>query len=155
MKMNKKMFELLTRTNIPMPPTSHLGSERLKLADLTVVDGSVFLKDEYERAKHVETTDFPDKTGLECFINHVHMPFGGDRESLLSCLNYAVALQRELARLPGERRFQVIVSVAEDDCTVRFHEVRPGENWVTEDLESYAEEAILLLPVDGGRVAHP
>jgi len=146
MKMNTKMSELLRRTSVPVTFADQFSLESLKLPNFTVVDGSVLLKDEYERAGHVKTTDFPDRTGFECFVNHVHLPFSGTSDSLLSCLGYAVALQRGIARLAGKRRFQVIVSVAEDGCTVRFHEVRPGENWVSEDLEGYAEEAILLVP---------
>ncbi len=149
MRMNKRMSELLARTNIPVPLPSYLGAEEPALPKLAVVDDSVLFKNEYERAKHVKPAEFPDKTGFECFVNHVHIPFNGDRESLLSCLNYAVALQHELARLAGERRFQVIVSVAEDGCVVRFHQIRSGENWLTEDLDRYAEEAILLLLIDG------
>ncbi len=147
MKTNKRMSELLARANIAVPFPSHLGSEELRLPVLTIVNGSVLLKDEYERAGHLKLADFPDKTGYECFVNHFHMPFSGRRESLLSCLSYAGALQRELARFVTGRSFQVIASVTENSCTVRFHEVRQGENWVTEDLERYGEEAILVLPV--------
>jgi hypothetical protein len=145
MKMNKNMSDLLRRTNVSMTLAENMALETLKSPTFTVADGSVLLKHEYERAAHVKTEDFPDRTGYECFVNHVHLPFNGTRESLLSCLGYAVALQRGLVRSATERRFQVIVSVAEDDCTVRFHEVRPGENWLSEDLEGFAEEAIVVL----------
>jgi len=145
MKMNTKMSDLLKRTDVPVTFSDHVALETLKSPSLTIANGSVLLKQEYERAAHVKTTDFPDRTGYECFVNHVHLPFNGTRESLLSCLGYAVSLQRELVPLANERRFQVIVSVAEDGCTVRFHEVRPGQNWLSEDIEGFAEEAIVVL----------
>jgi hypothetical protein len=34
------------------------------------------------------------------------------------------------------------------ECTVRFPQLRQGEIWVAEDLEGYAEEAVLLLGTD-------
>jgi hypothetical protein len=30
-------------------------------------------------------------------------------------------------------------------CTVRFHKVRAGQVWLKDDLESYKEEAILVM----------
>jgi hypothetical protein len=52
-----------------------------------------------------------------------------------------------LARIAKNRSFLVIVAVEVDDhgCTVRFHQLRQGEVWIEEDLEGYADDAILLL----------
>lgn len=38
------------------------------------------------------------------------------------------------------------VSISEDSCVVRFHQCRKGEQWLADDLEGYAEEAVLVLP---------
>lgn len=146
MKINKNMSELLTRLEVSLPVTPNPGSERPRPRILTV-NGRVFLEDEYNRAKHVKPSDFPDMTGLECFVNHVHMPFSGNRESLISCLEYVAVLQRELARSAVGRSLEIIVSVSNDGCTVRFHEIRPGENWLADDIDQYAEEAILVIQV--------
>jgi hypothetical protein len=143
MKMNSKMAELLRRLNIPAASDDWVSLENSSPVELTTADGSVLLKSEYGKSKHVKPSHFPDKTGYEAFVNHVHFPFDGKRESLLRCLSYASAITRKLAPM-NSRRFHVIVSVG-DNCTVRFHEVRPGEIWLTEDLELYAEEAVLLL----------
>jgi hypothetical protein len=144
MKMNTKMAELLRRMNIPTESDGWASLEAPYPVDLTTVDGSVLLKNACERSEHVKLSHFPDRTGYEAFVNHFHLPFDGKRESLLRCLSYASAITRKLAPMDG-RRFQVIVSVG-DDCTVRFHEIRAGEIWTTEDLELY-EEGILLLHV--------
>lgn len=114
--------------------------------DLIIVDDSVLLKREAERAKAVTINDFPDRTGFECFVNHVHMPYDGSRTSLLACLQYATDLQSKLAALGQARTFLVIVSISEDDCVIRFHQHRKGEQWLADDLEGYAEEAVLVLP---------
>ena len=145
MKMNEKMSGLLKDAGFPIPFDASISSDSPKELTFVTVGDSVLLKDEYNGAQHTKPTDFPDRTGYECFVNHIHLQFDGSRESLLSCLKYAVALQRQLARLPIHRRFQVIVALSEQGCTVRFHEVRPSENWVAEDLEGYSHEAVLLL----------
>jgi len=49
----------------------------------------------------------------------------------------------------------VIISIAEDDefpnsaCTVRFHQIRSGEDWGSHNLEEYKMEAILVFDVPG------
>jgi hypothetical protein len=143
MKMNKQMSELLRQTDIPVPLRHEMRLGHRPLA-FAIVDGSVLLKEEYEKNKHVPVTAFPDRTGFESFINHRHFSFDGTRESLVSCLTYAAALQKELSHfLPKE--FQIIVSIAQGDCSIRFHENRINETWIADDLEGYAAEAILLL----------
>jgi hypothetical protein len=144
MKMNKKMAELLRQADIPVPFGDNVRSKDFPPPVFVLVDNSVFLKEEYERARHVRLADFPDRTGLECFVNHLHLPFSGTRKSLLACIGHASALLRGLARLE-DRRFQVIVSITEGECTVRFHELRSNERWIADDLEGYASESILLL----------
>ena len=140
------MSELLRQMNIPAALSAFVSQENTRPLDFTIVDGSVLLRDRYEASRHVKRSDFPDRTGLECFLNHTHFAFDGKRESLLRCLAYAAALKQGLASLADQRPFQVVVAVS-DDCTVRFHEARPGESWLTDDLESYAGEAILVFDV--------
>jgi hypothetical protein len=151
MGMNSKMSEMLRAANITTP-FAHSGSlGTLTPHSFTVVEGSLLLKDEYEKAKHVKLGDFPDRTGFECFVNHVHLPYDGSRESLQSCLCYVTALQKGLTQFGEGRPFLVILSVSDGDCVVRFHQRRPPESWLADDLEGYAEEAILVLPVEGPR----
>jgi len=126
----------------------NLGNSRSSTSnlDVIIVDESVLLKKEFERAKSVTINDFPDRTGFECFVNHVHMPYDGSRTSLLASLQYAKNLQSRLAALDQGRTFLVIVSISDDNCVVRFHQCRKGEQWLADDLEGYAEEAVLVLP---------
>jgi len=138
------MSALLRTSSVSIPLDENLTSEPLTIPVLESVDGSVLLKSEFEGNQHVKTSDFPDRTGYECFINHVHLPFEQTRESLLACLRYAIALQSGLAELQPRRHFQIIVSVGETDCTVRFHEDRSGESWVAENLDGYTEAVLVL-----------
>jgi hypothetical protein len=144
-KLNSRMSALLKGSGISMPLDESL-TETVTMPVFESVDGSVFLKKELERAHHVKTSDFPDRTGYECFVNHVHLPFSQTRESLLSCLRYATTLQNGLSQLQPRRQFQIIASIGEGDCTVRFHEQRSGESWVSDNLEGY-REAVLVLEV--------
>jgi hypothetical protein len=145
MKMNQSMAALLRQADIPVPFVDDPVLTTLSMPALSQVGEFVLLKNQYEANRHVSPADFPDKTGFECFINHVHHPFDGTGASLKSCLNYAIALQMALARIAKNRSFQVIVSVDDHECTIRFHQIRQGEAWIAEDLEGYAEEAVLLL----------
>jgi hypothetical protein len=146
-KLNSRMSSLLKRSGISLPLDETLAAKPLTVPVFEYVHDSVLLKQEFHGSRHVKASDFPDRTGYESFINHVHLRFDQTRESLVSCLRYAQALQTGLARLQPRRHFQIIVAVGEDDCAVRFHEVRSGESWVAENLEGYSE-AVLVL--DGG-----
>ena len=143
MNMNAKMHSLLQRAASESPPRS------IKRAALTIefVHDCFLLKDEYERNQHISLSDFPDKTGFECFINHLHLPYTGTSESLLSCLGYVVVLEALLIREGKGNRFRIIVGVTDSDFTVRFHQVRNGESWTSENLEDYESEAMLLIDV--------
>jgi len=139
-------WPLVARANVGQPPT------------LKIFEDCVLLKNQWEPNKqHVKIKDLPDKTGFECFINDVHLPFDGTNESLISCLEYAATLQEALMRLTQDRQFRVIVSLSEDDefpksaCTVRFHQIRTGENSMSDDLEGYKSEAILVFDVPSSR----
>jgi len=145
MKMNQRMSVLLQQADIHLPFVHDPALGTPSVPSLSEVGEFVLPKKQYEANKHVSPADLPDKTGYECFINHVHLPFDRTGASLKSCLSYAIALQKGLARIAKNRSFQVIVSVNDHECTVRFHQLRQGESWVAEDIEGYTEEAVLLL----------
>jgi hypothetical protein len=145
MKMNQRMSALLRQADIPVPFVEETALRTPPMPALSQVGEFVLLKNQYEANKHVRPADFPDKTGYECFINHVHLPFDGTSASLKSCLSYAIALQKGLSRIAENRSLQVIVAAEDHGCTVRFHQLRKGEVWIEEDLEGYADDAILVL----------
>ena len=99
----------------------------------------------------VERLDFPDCTGYECFVNHIHVEDYLENGGLppLELLGCGIALARELkARLSGfqgMRHFRIIVIVQGATCSVRFHTIRPDEEWMDKDLHGYREEAIAIL----------
>ncbi|MFY9843053.1 MAG: hypothetical protein WA718_17530 [Terriglobales bacterium] len=148
--MNKKMSALLQRAGLRWPVEALTISRPLPA--LEIFEDCVLLKDQWDPNKHVKIAECFDRTGFECFINHVHLPFDGTNQTLISCLEYVATLQQTLMPLT-DRRFRVIVSLSEDDespkfaCTVRFHQIRPGEDWIEEDIEGYKSEAMLVFDV--------
>jgi hypothetical protein len=142
MKMNREMARLLVGIDLSKPEALPQPNSRF----VFVTEGdSVFLKEEYDGAKNVSTKDFPDRTGFESFVNHVHFPFRDDRSSLLYALGYVLALQKALHVYDPGRSFLVILSISDNKSTVRFHEARPNESWLADNLEGYKGEAILVL----------
>ena len=149
--MNNKMSALMHRYGVTWPLTEIVAVE--KPPELEQVQDCVLLKGEYDRHRHVTVESCFDRTGYEAFLNHVHIPFRETKESLIVCLSYATSLRRTLAPLSADRRFRVIVGISDNDSSVRFHQIRPREDWISENLEGYKSEAILVFDVDTPSVA--
>ena len=152
--MNDKMSALLQGAGLKWPVEPRTIRDQHQLPALEIFEDCVLLKSQWEPNKnHLRIKDCPDKTGFECFINHLHLSFNGTKESLISCLGYVATLQEALSPLARGRQFRVIVSFSDNDafpesgCTVRFHQIRSGETWIAEDLEGYKSDAILVLDV--------
>ncbi len=98
---------------------------------------------------HVNRTDFPDRTGYECFANQVHLDdfiLDGSPEYLVEqALALATRLNERLCGVAPDKSFRFIIALNDAGCTLRFHTVRPDEQWETEDLEKYAEEAVGVI----------
>lgn len=117
-------------------------------------NGCVFLAELRSASSASTLNDFPDRTGFECFVNHVHMSdylrvrlTTGRREVLAEAFAYASALMNVLQYSFESLRFTIILSYDGNDAVVRFHKTRPGEAWVDDDLESYQEEGVGVLTV--------
>ena len=81
-----------------------------------------------------------DFTGLECFINDVSIDesVNNRKKMLIQGMLFASKLAKLLVDY-SEARFKVILTYDGDSCTVRFHQIRQGENWVDNDLDSYQD----------------
>jgi hypothetical protein len=102
-------------------------------------------------AENVKPENFPDLTGFECFVNHIHVedqldnPIPTQTALLKQGIAFALATESRIrSTFPG-KPFKVIVAANQSGCGVRFHLVRPGEEWLASDLDGYGEEAILVL----------
>ena len=136
MRTNKKMSGLL---EVLQTRDIVLSAEvaRVLAGGFVEEQGCVLLASQVHNVVRTRVADTQDETGYECFINHVHL------KSLQEALELARRLSKALAnRFTGQ--FSVIVSFDGREATVRFHRVRAGQIWLSDDLEEY-EEGIAVL----------
>ncbi len=104
-----------------------------------------------KKSAPVKRIDFHNRTQYECFVNHIHIEEYLENGGLppLEMLGRGIALARELkaqlSRLYGTKHFRVIVAFQGTTCTVRFHTVRPDEEWVDKDATHAVPEPIAIL----------
>lgn len=152
--MNERMRTGLDQTS----PTDFAEGEDLsaKLSELlaegfTDLDGAVVFTAMRDTAERVTPDNFPDLTGYECFVNHVHVEDHVDNSIseqpalLKQGIAFALAVESGLCSTFPGKPFKVIVAATTRGCGVRFHSVRTGEEWLASNLDGYAEEAILVL----------
>lgn len=110
----------------------------------------VFLK-RLKEAAPVKRADFPNRTAYECFVNHVHIEEYLENGGLppMEMLGRGLALARELkgrlTDLHGRRHFRIIVAFRGVGCTVRFHTIRPDEEWVDKDAGAIGPGAVAVF----------
>lgn len=123
-----------------------IDSKLAAIADagiIAVEDG--FLLQALASAKTNATKEnFPDKTGYECFINHVHIEdYVTDNLATHAWLFAARTLKKWIdEKFNGQ--LVAIISSDEESTTVRFHHKRPNEFWLAHDLDGY-EQAVLEI----------
>lgn len=154
MRINGRMRTSLGQAN----PADFVEGERLseKLSELlsegfTDLDGAIVFTAMRDTAEKVTPDNFPDRTGYECFVNHVHVEdhvndsLSKQPSLLKQGIAFALAVESGLrSGFPG-KPFEVIVAATMSGCAVRFRSVRAGEQWLASDLDGYEEEAILVL----------
>jgi hypothetical protein len=154
MRMNQRMRDNLGQSN---PPDLARGEKlskalsQLLAQGFTELSGAIVFTAARNIGENVKPRNFPDLTGFECFVNHIHVEDQLDRSVLneIALLRQGIAFALEMeTRLHSKfprKPFKVIVASTAHGCSVRFHVNRPGEQWLTSDLDSYAQEAILVL----------
>lgn len=150
--MNTRMRALLGNEQVramaarPLPPKL----QALVYEGFEAPDGLWGFRAMAPRRGSISVEMLHDATGYECFVNKLHLDdFLGEEDVLAPVheqLGCGLRLVKELhRRLPREERFLILLGCDETHCTVRFHKVRPGESWLTEELECYLDDAILEL----------
>jgi hypothetical protein len=136
MRANQKMNGLLTDLR-PHEPVLSAETERLLAGGFVEERGCMLLKSQAQNLAWTRMADLGDETGIECFINHVHI------NSLPEALELARRLRSALADgFAGQ--FAVIVSFDGREATVRFHRLRAGQVWLSDNLEEYPEGIAVL-----------
>lgn len=156
MKMNRRMNGSLGQ----LSPAEFAKGEKLSeelsrlLAEgFTDLDGAIVFTAMRNIAENVKPENFPDLTGFECFVNHIHVEDQVNRSELDQAallkqgLAFALAAENRLRSTLPSKAFKVIVALTARGCGVRFHSVRSGEEWLASDLDGYSKEAILVLEI--------
>jgi len=140
---NTRMQELcpqgLAVPRIPLPPemVAALDSGTVEIGEC------VFLRSLLGKA-HVSRDDFPDATGYECFVNHIHIDDYCTTDMIPLAIAFLDELSANLRCDHPNRCFQAIITTDGSTCAVRFHVVRPSEEFLADDLDEY-EEGVWVL----------
>jgi hypothetical protein len=129
--MRRYLSHLQTHVSVLSPELSNV-----LVAGFVEKKGCVLLASEAPDSAFPRATT-QDETGYECFINHLHV------ENLAEALEFARRLNRALAER-FTASFVVIVSFDGREATVRFHKLRAGQTWLSENLEGYLEGIAVL-----------
>ncbi|ALQ09848.1 hypothetical protein D172_017010 [Pseudoalteromonas sp. Bsw20308] len=119
----------------------------ISLSGFVSKDECFFLKDCVEINTNITSQDFSDKTGYECFINSINV----DDYVKNSFLEQGILFVREVfnlfRQLDVNKTLNCIMSLDEFGLKVKFHTIRTGESWLSDDLEEF-EESILIIDSD-------
>lgn len=87
---------------------------------------------------------YPDSTGNEYSNNKVHIDTNcGITKALGVSLNFAFTIVGLLDAF--NHSFDIVISYDGADFTISFYRKRDNEEWLMDDLDSYTEEAIMVI----------
>ena len=104
-------------------------------------EGCIFLKG-MSAGYNSEVEEYcGDKTGYECFVNHIHIDDHTRKNMVLVAVTFLTKLSAMLKAQYPDYEFRGEISEG-DSVIVRFHRLRSGEQWLLDDLEKYKEEGV-------------
>jgi hypothetical protein len=137
--------------DLEVPTQLHPVLEKLLEPGFVRLNDSILLRALTQEARAVSPTDFPDETGYESFVNHIHVedyiPHENQSASSLmaNSVSLASTLRKMLRQSFPDQAFEVIVSFQDNHYTVRFHKCRKGQQWLRDNLDDYHEEALMVV----------
>jgi hypothetical protein len=108
------------------------------------VNGCYFLKKLAVSLSHIDTADFIDKTGHECFINSLHVDDFVSNDFFVQAILFTDKLVSDWNKLNNDLDLEVILSETDSGFNIKFHVVRPSETWINEHELNKFEEAIMI-----------
>lgn len=142
--LNSEMLKMIFQLMTPVDPTSVSELQKVINKGCYDVDGAIFLSERY-LSSFVSLEDFSDLTGLECFVNSLHIDDFVDDNWIATAIWFYEKTSSLLKSKYPNAFFRFIISCCELSCTVRFHKIRSGEQWICDDVDTYEDEAILIL----------
>jgi hypothetical protein len=143
LKMNSEMlkaYSYFSSDNID------LNRSLLEIAEsgFMVKDGCFLLGKCMDADTNVSISNFPDKTGYECFINSVNIDDYVEENYLEQGICFVRNVFSRWNSVQGLPKLIAILSLDEFGLKVKFHAWRVGEHWLTDELEDY-EESVLVV----------
>jgi hypothetical protein len=117
---------------------------------LVVIDECYLLSKEAHNTINVAINDFPDKTGYECFINHIHIDDYVSEDLVNQSISYASKVLHKWNEQQFDGELISIIGFDEDECSkkrgavVRFHYRRQNESWLADDLDGF-DQAVMEI----------
>ena len=145
MTTNRPMKELLAGCDVER---AELAPALRAVLDegLVQIDGCLLLTSQSKLVSRRVRDQLPDKTGFECFVNHLHLEQDvkiAGRPLVEQAIVFGRELQAAARKLGIEEQLAYIVAGDSKEMSIRFHVLRPGEQWLSADIEQY-EEAVGL-----------
>jgi hypothetical protein len=118
-------------------------------------DGALLLA-AVDAVTYPAASDFLNLTFYEASINHIHVPEldsltkvdDGRYRSVLVAYSFCAALMRQAQDLAiSDHPLMAVIAVGGDvdGTSARIYQRRPGEFWIDDDLDRYADEAIMTF----------
>jgi hypothetical protein len=141
--MNESMFSHFQQSFQPST-VLHLSLGELVEGGFLELDGCIFFSALKERYSANDQHSFPDRTGLECFVNSIHIDdyvtSSYFEQALLFVERVRVAWRAQF----GRKAVTIILSATEDGATFKLHTTRRGEELLTSDLDDYPDRLLML-----------
>jgi hypothetical protein len=130
-------------------PKRDEGLSRIAKSGFVFKDGCYLLRGLIPTHTNVGRWDFPDRTGYECTMNHIHIDDHVDSDFLAFGISFVEEVFETWRTQGYEPELMAIFAVdesgLESGLMIAFHAKRPNEQWLDENLENYREEAVLMV----------
>ena len=102
---------------------------------LSVIDGVLTTPWFWARRGNASLDNCHDETGLECFVNKLHLDEEFEKTEWIDAIYIFSEL---LSRRKCGHDVRIIATIDDLSCTIRFHSIRKGQDWLGADIEDHA-----------------
>lgn len=153
---NNKLKEMLDKNGVHMSSIKSIVPLELEehIQEGVTLSNDALVFSANLKVQHDTPTDrFVDLTGYECFINEINVDGYLNNPSFKELLEVSIACVKHIENLlkDEEQKIKIICSVSNDEfltSTIRFHIVREKEEWLSDDINSYEEEGLLVTTIN-------
>jgi hypothetical protein len=142
----KRMLQAINGVSVGIP-----DSLRWVESGIIITAEKCFFVDTHYMAPHSPRELFHDEAAYECFVNHVHLD--DHIEGSHGQLALALALGRRVKDMWVTSDYrdlpvEFVISLDETSCVFRFHVIRCGQEYLSEELDDYKHDLVLASGVD-------